>query len=335
MAVRAFLTHNPEDRDVYYGRALPQLTQIADVVENPFDHDLSTAELIDAARGCDVIIAHRSTPGEAAVFEGIPSLVAFLRCAVDTSTIDVDAASTNGVLIARAGKTFVASTAELALGLLLDVARNITMSAAEYADGRTPPQRPGRQLHGRTAGIIGYGSIGSHLAALLVAIGMEVLVHDPFVTDPEVDGVRFVGLDELLQTADAVFPLAPGSAETENLLGPQALANMRRGSLLINVSRGELLDEVAVAEALRSGHLGGLGLDVGRSADQRPSPELAALPGVVATPHLGGLTPENADAQAASSVEQVAAMVAGEIPPRSLNAEHATRLRALWDRTAR
>ena len=325
-----FLTHNPEDREAYYGRSLPLLTQLADVVQNPFDRDLSTAELIDAARECDVIVAHRATPGDAAVFERLPSLVAFLRCAVDTSTIDVDAASANGVLIARAAKTFVASTAELALGLLLDVARNISVSAAEYADGRTPAQRPGRQLQGRTAGIIGYGSIGSHLAALLAAIGMDVLVHDPFVADLEIEGVRFVGFDELLRTSDVVFPLAPGSPETENLIGAPELTSMRPGTLLINVGRGELLDEVAVADALRSGQLGGLGLDVGRAADQRPSLELAALPGVVATPHLGGLTPENADAQAASSVEQVAAMMAGDIPPRSLNAEHATRLRALW-----
>lgn len=333
--MRVFLTHNSEDRDAYYGRALPRLTEIADVVQNPFDHDLSTEALIDAARDCDVIIAHRSTAGEAALFERVPSLVAFLRCAVDTSTIDVDAASANGVLIARADKTFVASTAELALGLLLDVARNITLSSAEYAAGRTPAQRPGRQLQGRTAGIIGFGSIGSHLATLLVAIGMDVLVYDPFVADPRVEGVSFVGLDELLRVADAVFPLAPGSADTENLIGAAELAVMRRGAVLINVSRGELLDESAVADAIRSGQLGGLGLDVGRAADQRPSPELASLPGVVATPHLGGLTPENADAQAASSVEQVDAIVAGIIPPRSLNAEHATRLQALWDRTRR
>ncbi len=329
--LRVFVTHNPEDLDAYYGRALPQLAQIAEVVQNPTERDLSTADLIDAAAECDVIVAHRSTPGDAAVFEQLPRLVAFLRCAVDTSTIDVDAASANGVLIARADKTFVASTAEMALGLLLAVARNITVSTAEYAVGRVPAQRTGRQLRGRTAGIIGYGAIGSHLTDLLVAIGMEVLVHDPFVTDPRLDGVRFVGFEELLRSADVVFPLAPGSADTENLIGAPELASMRRGSLLINVSRGELLDDVAVAEALGSGHLGGLGLDVGRGDDQRPSPELAALPGVVATPHLGGLTSENADAQAASSVEQVAAILAGDIPPRSLNAEHATRLHALWN----
>ena len=286
--MRVFLTHDPEDRDAYYGRALVPLEQIADVVQNPLDRDLSTSELIDAAQGCDVIVAHRSTPGEAAVFEQVPGLVAFLRCAVDTSTIDVDAASANGVLIARAAKTFVASTAELALGLLLDVARNITVSATDYAQGRAPLQRAGRQLRGRSAGIIGYGSIGAHLAALLVAVGMEVLVHDPFVVDPGVDGVRFVGFDELLRSADAVFPLVPGSPETENLIGAAELATMQPGTLLINVGRGELLDETAVADALRSGHLGGLGLDVGRAADQRPSAELAALGGVVAIEFVDG-----------------------------------------------
>ena len=329
--MRVFLTHNPEDLDAYFGRALPHLALIAEVVKNPTEHDLSTAELIDAAAECDVIVAHRSTSGDAGVFEQLPRLVAFLRCAVDTSTIDVDAASANGVLIARAAKTFVASTAEMALGLLLAAARNIAVSTAEYGAGRVPAQRTGQQLQGRTAGIIGYGAIGSHLTDLLVAIGMDVLVHDPFVADPHVDGVRFVGFEELLRAADVVFPLAPGSPDTENLIGAPELALMRRGSLLINVGRGELLDDAAVAAALGSGHLGGLGLDVGRGEDQRPSRELAALEGVVATPHLGGLTSENADAQAASSVEQVAAMLVGDIPPRSLNAEHATRLHTLWN----
>ena len=333
--MRVFLTHNAEDREAYYGRALPHLAEIAEVVLNPTGLDLTTAELIDAAADCDVIVAHRSTPGEAALFEQLPNVVAFLRCAVDTSTIDVDAASANGVLIARADKSFVASTAELALGLLLDVARNISVSTLDYAHGGSPPQRVGRQLRGRTAGIIGYGSIGSYLADILVAMGMDVLVHDPFVTDRPADGTTFIGFEELLRAADVVFPLAPASPDTENLIGAPELALMRRGTILVNVSRGELLDDAAVAEALGSGHLGGLGLDVGRGEDQRPSPVLVALPGVVATPHLGGLTPENADAQAASSVEQVSAMLDGDIPPRSLNAEHATRLRALWDRTRR
>ena len=325
----AFLTHNPEDLEAYYARALPELEAIAHVVVNPLDRDLTTAELIAAARDCDVIIAHRSTPGDAALFTDLPGLLGFLRCAVDISTIDVPAASAAGVLIGRADKSFVASTAELALALMLDLARNVSESTIEYRSAVAPPQRAGRQLRGRTAGIIGYGAIGSYLAVLLHRVGMRVVVCDPSV-NATLDGFEQMSQHELLASSDFVLPLAAATAETENLIDAGALAAMRPGTMLVNVSRGELLDEAAVAAALDSGHLGGLAMDVGRAPDQRPSPALARRPGVVATPHLGGLTPENADAQALSSVEQVRAMLAGAMPPRVVNLEDARRLRAWW-----
>jgi D-3-phosphoglycerate dehydrogenase len=328
--MRVFLTHNTEDLKAYYGRALPQMEAIAEVVCNPLDRDLTTPELIEAAAGADVIVAHRSTAGDADAFAELADLKAFLRCAVDISTIDVEAASAHGVLVARAAKSFVASTAELALGLMLDAARNISTSTHDYRMGIEPPQRSGRQMRGQVAGIIGYGSIGSYLADLLVSVGMTVLVHDPFVDLARPD-VTAVGMEQLLATADVVFPLAPALPATENLIGADELAAMKPGAMLVNVSRGELLDEAAVLAALESGHLGALAIDVGRAPDQRPSPKLGAHPRVVATPHLGGLTPENADAQAASSVEQVAAMSAGQMPPRSVNPEAADRLRSHWN----
>lgn len=325
--MRVFLTHNPEDREAYYGRALPELDAIAEVVLNPTDHDLDTPQLIAAAADCDVIVSHRSTHGPAAVFQDSPQLLAFLRCAVDISDVDVAAANAAGVLVARADKSFVASTAELALGLMLDVARNITQSAIDYRSGREPLQRPGVQLRGRTAGIIGYGAIGSYLAEILRAIGMEILVYDPFLAE---DAVATVGLDELLAHSDFVLPLATAKADTENLIDAAALAAMKPGAYLVNVSRGELLDETAVSHALGTGKLAGLAMDVGRAPDQRPTPQLASRRGVVATPHLGGLTPANADAQARSSVEQVRAIVNGDMPPRAVNPEAATRLAAYW-----
>ncbi|HEX3090256.1 MAG TPA: hypothetical protein VHQ23_16515, partial [Ilumatobacteraceae bacterium] len=101
----AFLTHNPEDLGAYYARALPELASIARVVHNPLDRDLSTPELIAAAKGCDVIIAHRSAAGKAVLFDALPGLLAFLRCAVDISTIDVPAASSAGVIIGHADKS--------------------------------------------------------------------------------------------------------------------------------------------------------------------------------------------------------------------------------------
>ncbi len=327
--MRVFLTHNPEDLDAYYGRALPELEAIAEVVRNPLDRDLTTAELLTHAADCDVIVAHRATPGEAALFAAHPDLLAFLRCAVDISTIDVAAASANGVLVARADTSYVASTAELALGLYLDLSRHLAASTIDYRAGVTPPQRSGRQVRGQTAAILGLGLIGSYLAELLVAMGLRVLAHDPASVEVP-DGVELGAADDIVAAADVVFPLAPATEATRHLVDAALLARMRPGALLVNVSRGELLDEEAVAAALDEGRLGGLAMDVGMAPDQRPSPELASRPGVVATPHLGGLTPENADAQARSSVEQVAAMLARELPPRTVNADAAARLRTWW-----
>lgn len=327
--LRVFVTHNPEDLQAYYGRALPELEAIADVTVNPLDRDLTTPELIEHARGCHVIVAHRATAGEAVLFAHAPDLVAFLRTAVDISTVDVVAASAAGVLVARADKSFVPSTAELALALTLDLYRNVSESTLDYRRGAEPPQRQGAQLRGKMAGLIGYGSIARYLAPALAALGVDVLVHDPHA-DATPDGFEQTSLDDLLARSDVVLPLAASTPETENLIDAEALAKMRRGTMLVNVARGELLDDDAVARALDSGHLGGLAIDVGRAPDQRPSPQLARRPGVVATPHLGGLTPENADAQANSSVEQVRAIAAGELPPRSVNVEFADRLRALW-----
>lgn len=325
----AFLTHNPEDLDAYYARALPELQAIVRVVFNPFDRDLDAHELVAAAVECDVIIAHRATPAGAGLFVELPQLLAFLRCAVDISSIDVPAASASGVLIARADKSFVASTAELALALMLDLARNVTESTIDYRRAGSSPQRQGRQLRGRTAGIIGYGSIGSYLARLLHEMGMRVIVCDPDVAVTS-GGIEQCDLPALLRRSDFVVPLAASTSSTEKLIDAAALDLVRPGTMLVNVSRGELLDEAAVAAALDSGRLGGLAMDVGQAPDQRPSPALARRPGVIATPHLGGLTPENADAQATSSVEQVRAILAGIMPPRAVNPEHAGHLRAWW-----
>lgn len=323
--MRVLVTHNVEDLEAYYGRSLPQLRSLAEVVTNPGDQNFTTSQLVEAAAGCDVIVSHRGTPFPAQVFAALPDLVAVFRCAVDISDIDVDAATAHGVLVGRAAKSFVPSTAELALGLLIDLSRGITDSTVEYRSGREPAQRPGVQLRGRTAGILGFGAIGSYLAELLDAVGMRVMVHDPSADVPA-DLVATFG--EVLSESDVVFPLAQASPATENLIDGAALAAIKPGALLINVSRGELLDEDAVLDALDSGRLGGLAMDVGRAPDQRPSHALASRPGVVATPHLGGLTPDNADAQAASSVDQIAAMLAGELPPRAVNADAAYRFLA-------
>ena len=329
MSLRIFVTHNPEDLDAYYERALVDLQALdVEVVLNPTGHDLSTPELIDAASGCHVVVAHRATPGEAATFEGLGDLVAFLRTAVDISTIDVAAATDAGVLVGHADKSFVPSTAELAVGLLLDAARNIASSTEDYRARREPPQRPGRQIRGMTAGIVGFGAIGSYLADLLAGMGLDIVVCDPDVEN--LGGYRAASFTDLLATSDVVFPLVASTPETHQLIAADALAGMKPGAILVNVSRGEIVDETAVATALDNGTLAAFACDVGTAPDQRPDPDLAARPDVVATPHLGGLTPENADAQARSSVEQIAEIIAGRLPPRLANPDARSRLDAWW-----
>jgi D-3-phosphoglycerate dehydrogenase / 2-oxoglutarate reductase len=327
--VKIFLSHNPEDLEVYFKKACGALKNLGEVVLNPKDRDLDTAEVIENARGCQIIVCHRATHGKAAIFENLPDLAVFLRPQVDISDVDVAAASANHILVANSVPAFIPATAEMVLALMLDLARDVTSSSIVFKSGEIPPSNMGRQLSGSTAGIIGYGAVGRYLADKLVALGMRVLVSDPYVTaeDPR---VRQVDLETLLREADFVLPLAAATKETENLIDADAFALMKPDAYFVNVSRGNLVDESALEAALVQKRIAKVAMDVGRAADQRPSSRLAALPGVVATPHLGGLTVQNAEAQAWSAVEQVEALLKGELPPRSINPDSAGRLSRLW-----
>jgi D-3-phosphoglycerate dehydrogenase len=324
-----FLSHHDEDFANYFGDGpCAELARVAEVRRNRTGRVLSGAELAEAAAGCEFIIAHRATPGQAETFANAPDLVAFLRCAVDISTIDVAAASAAGVLVTRATPGFVDSVAELAIGMMVDVARSVSFQAAAYRDGQLPVPRRGRQLAGATLGLIGFGRIARRVAEIALALRMRVLTHDPY-TPPDLTGVIPVELDVLLAESDVVMPLAAATEETEKLMDAAAFARMKRGAYLVNLSRGGLVDETALEEALDSGQIAGAAMDVGRAADQMPSPRLAARSDVVATPHIGGLTPEAAEHQAMDTVRQVAALIAGRKPDGAVNASAAHRLARL------
>ena len=272
--------------------------------------------MITAAADCDLIVSYRQSPGPAAVFERLPTLVAFLRCAIDIRNVDVAAASKAGALVTQASAGFVASVAEQVFGFLVDLSRGITRSAIEYRAGGMPQGQTGRELKGSTLGVIGYGAIGKEVVRLAKAFGMRVLVHDPY------QSVEQVPMDQLLAQSDFVVPLAVANAETENLMGAAAFAKMKHGASLINVSRGNLVDERALEAALDSGRLAGCAMDVGRAPDQMPTPRLAARPDVLATPHTAGLTLPAIEHQSMETVAQAAAIVKGNAPKGAVNAEH-------------
>ena len=318
--MKILLTHSPEAMANYYGeRALASLRKAGEVKLHAGNEPLEGKALIEAAQDCDLIVSYRQSPGPAELFERLPKLVAFLRCAIDIRNVDVAAASKAGVLVTQASAGFITSVTELVLGFLVDLSRGITRSAHFYHHGRVPPASMGRELKGSTIGVIGYGAIGREVVRVCKALGMRVLVNDPY------QKVEQVALDQLLRESDYVVPLAVATPETENLIGKEAFAKMKDGAYLINVSRGNLVDEAALEAALDSGRLAGCAMDVGRAPDQMPTPRLAARDDVIATPHTAGLTPQAIEHQSMETAAQAAEIVQGRAPKGAVNAQHWTR----------
>jgi D-3-phosphoglycerate dehydrogenase len=325
---RILLTHSSEALPRYYGeRALAGLRALGEVVLNPHQRPLTLNELIDAAADCRIIVCDRATAGDGEIFRRLPELIAFCRCAVDIRNIDVAAASAAGVLVTRASPGFVPAVAELVIGFMVDLSRRISATTIDYRHRHSAAALMGRQLHGATLGVIGYGAIGRYLCDLGLALGMNVLVYDPHVT---ITGGREklvqTTFSELLTQADYVVCLAIATEQTENLIDAAAFAQMKTSAYFINVSRGNLVDEDALAQALDEKRIAGAALDVGRAPDQMPSPRLAARADILATPHIGGLTPQAVEHQALETVSQVSAIVQGSLPEGAVNAEQAHRL---------
>ena len=326
---RVFLTHPPEALEKYYGdKAIASLKQIAEVKLNPLGRELTMPELAQAAKDCALIISYRQTPGLAELFGMMPNLVAFSRCAIDIRNVDVAAASAHGILVTQASAGFITSVAEWCIGAMIDLSRGISASAEAYHAGRVPVAPMGRELRGSTLGVIGYGQISRALCPLALAFGMRVIVSDPYakVDNP---AITQTSLPELLRESDSVICLAVASAETENLMNEATFTQMKPGAFFINPSRGNLVVEAALLRALDSGHLAACAIDVGRAPDQMPTPDVARHPRIIATPHLGGLTPAAIEHQALETVTQAAEMLQGRAPSGAVNAALAVRLERL------
>ena len=326
---KIFLAHTPDMLANYYGdKPLAALQQLGEVRLNQTGRVLDEPLLLAREAGdAEIVVADRQTPAPAAFFDAMPGLKAICRVAVDIRNIDVDAASRNGVLVTQATPGFINSVAELGLGMMIDLGRHVSYAVGQYRAGQMPIARRGRQLYGATAGIIGYGAIGRRLAGLAQALGMRVLISDPFVTEAAA-GQTLLPMEDLLPASDFVVCLVVANPATENLMNAAAFARMRRDAYFINLSRGNLVDEAALVQALDSGVIAGAAMDVGRAPDQMPTPALAARQDVVATPHIAGLTPEAAEHQAFDTVAQVAELVAGRVPFGAVNAASAYRLGA-------
>jgi D-3-phosphoglycerate dehydrogenase len=331
--VTILLTHADEERRIYYADdVLARLRALGEVRLNLSGQPLAGDAFTAAAAGCEIIVGDTKAVADAKVLAGLPSLIAYVHGHVDLRRIDVAAASANGILVTHAGAHFAAPVAELVLAFMIDLSRGITRATNLWRAGTPPRTALSTQLARHTVGIIGYGVIGRHLAGLARAIGMRVLVADPYVSSIAEQGIELVSKADLLAQSEYVVPLAPATPETRNLIDAAALAHMKPTAFLINVSRGELVDEAALEDALDRKAIAGAALDVGLAPFQMPPDRLASRPDVIATPHIGGVTPESLHLQASDTVDQVAEILSGRIPRGAVNADRATRLTKLSQR---
>jgi phosphoglycerate dehydrogenase-like enzyme len=266
------------------------------------DRPLGEDELVELVRGCWGLIVGVD-PVTAAVLDAGP-LQVVVRFGSGTDNVDLEAARRRGVRVASTPGANARSVAELAIGLLLALARHLVLHDREVRSGSWS-RHTGIELAGRRLGVVGYGAVGRQVAGIARAIGMEVAATDPMVREAD---VPLVDLETLLAASDAVTLHAPLADDTRGMIGAAELGRMQRQALLINTSRGGLVDERALAEALAAGRIRGAAFDT----FEREPPEgsrLLELDNFVASPHAGGATVE---AVTRAGVAAVRALLARE-----------------------
>lgn len=256
-----------------------------------------------------------------------PNLRIVARHGAGYDNVDYKAAAKLGVWVTNTPGENRRSVVEHVFALLLGLSRKIQLATDQTRDEVWAADRlslTGIELEGRTLGLIGFGDIGQHVAPVAEAFGMRVLATDP-AYDFSFDK-RLVNLDTLLANSDVVSLHVPLQAGTENLIGGLEIEKMKTGAILINTSRGGVIDETAVAQALRSGKLGGAGIDVLAAENTDMITPFSCntfpvsdLPNLLVTPHVAGQTNESLLRVGMSAAEAIRAVLRGEAPLHPVN----------------
>lgn len=271
--------------------------------------------------GFDAVVVRSATKLTAELLRAGRRLQVVGRAGIGVDNVDVATATELGVLVVNAPTANLTSAIEHTFALMLALARNVPSADAALKGGEWDRKRfLGRELHGKTLGVVGLGRIGRQVAARAQAFEMEVTAHDPFL-DAAVARrleIELLPLDDLLAGADVVTLHTPLTAETRGLLDADRLARMKPGALLVNCARGGVVDEAALLEALDSERLGGAAIDV-FAEEPLTDFALAAHPRVVATPHIGAQTREAQERVATETARMVLAALAGELAITAVN----------------
>jgi D-3-phosphoglycerate dehydrogenase len=283
---------------------------------------LSREELLSALPEYDALLVRSQVQVDAEAIAAGRRLAVVGRAGVGVDNIDLATATNAGITVVNAPTGNTIAAAEHTLALLFSLARRVAAADASMRRGEWKRSTfTGRELRGKVLGIIGLGKIGLTVADRARAMEMELLGHDPYVTEEAAThhGVRLVPLPELLARSDAVTVHVPLTRTTRDLIGAAEMALMKPDALLINVARGGVVDEAALADALAGGRLGGAAVDVFTSEPPTGSPLLDA-PNTVLTPHLGASTEEAQTRVAVEAVQQVLDVLAGRPARYAVNA---------------
>jgi D-3-phosphoglycerate dehydrogenase len=283
--------------------------------------DLSPEQLLGAIKGAHALIIRSATSVTAEVLEAGTDLIVVGRAGIGLDNVDVAKATELGVMVVNAPQSNILSAAEQAMALLLSQARNTPQAHAALVAGKWERSKwEGVELYGKTLGVVGLGRIGALVAQRALAFGMHLVAYDPFVSADRARtmGVELMSLDDVLAESDFITIHLPKNKETMGLFNAETLAKCKQGMRIINTARGGIIDEQALADAIRSGHIGGAGIDVFAHEPTTESP-LFDLPQVVVTPHLGASTVEAQDKAGATIAEQVELALAGDFVPFAVN----------------
>ncbi len=287
---------------------------VGEVIYNSTGKPLTSGQVKALLPGVDGYIAGLDQIDREAL-SAADRLKVICRYGVGVDSVDLDCARSKNIIVTNTPGANSVSVAELALALMLALARSLPEAAAATRAGKYP-RLNGVSLEGKAVGLLGLGAIGKQLAKRLSGFDCRLLAYDPFPDHAFAAQyhIAFLPLDDLLPQADFVSLHLPLLPETKEMVNREFLGKMKAGSYLINTSRGEVVDEDALLEALRSGHLRGAGLDAFKEEPPPQDHPLLALPQVIATPHLGAQTDGATNTMGYMALEDCLAALSGSEP---------------------
>ena len=285
--------------------------------------------LLKEVREATVIISEYA-PITGRVMDSAPNLKGVISYGVGFNQIDVEAAAERGIYVANLRGSNSEAVAELAASLMLGLLRNLPRSDKYVKDkkwdstesAKYPPWTIGKELYGKTLGLVGIGEIGKRVTRICgKGFNMRVIASDPFVTKEQASqlGAELLDLQTVLKSSDIVTVHVPLSAETKGLIGAKEIAMMKKTAYLINTSRGPVVDESALTQALREGKIAGAGLDVFQKEPMPFDNSLLDLENTVLSPHIAGSTEEALNTMNDMVVDESIRIIRGEIPKNLVN----------------